>query len=245
MLSYQHAYHAGNRADIQKHSLLCSVLEILTRKERPLTYMETHAGRGVYDLTSPQAQKTGEAEEGWLSLDKTAIEKLPAKYVEAVKNLNGGGLSPLYPGSPCVAAYILRKQDQLHLMELHPQEHAALEKVFAQDDRVHIHKRDGLEGVMALSPPEPRKGIVLVDPSYELKDEYETIPAFVVKLAQKWPEACILVWVPMLRAGRHEGMVEKLKSSFPGLKIFKTEWKNPGEGLCGSIMAGVNLPFGV
>ncbi|MGB4106427.1 MAG: 23S rRNA (adenine(2030)-N(6))-methyltransferase RlmJ [Alphaproteobacteria bacterium] len=244
MLSYQHAYHAGNRADIQKHSLLCRVLEVLTRKERPLTYMETHAGRGVYDLFSAEAVKTGEAAEGWLALSEAERAALPTGYVEVIKKLNGGALSPLYPGSPILAAHMLRVQDKLRLMELHPQEYAALERRLESDERVQIHKRDGLEGVLALSPPTPRKGVVLIDPSYELKEEYETIPAFMEKLVKKWPEGCFLTWIPMLPAGRHEGMMGKLQKTFPALQVFKTEWEKQGQGLYGSIMAGINLPHG-
>ncbi len=243
MLSYQHAYHAGNRADIQKHGLLASVLEILVRKERPLSYIETHAGRGVYDLTAAEAEKTGEAAQGWLSLEKDALAKLPQGYVEAVRALNKGALKPLYPGSPLVAAHMLRPQDELHLMELHPQEHAALAGIFRSDKRVHVHKRDGLEGVLALSPPRHRRGLVLVDPSYEIKTEYESIPAFAEKLLRKWPEACLLIWAPMLKARRHEAMLTALEKIFPDLRLFKSEWG--GEGMYGSVMAGINLPYGV
>jgi 23S rRNA (adenine2030-N6)-methyltransferase len=245
MLSYQHIYHAGNRADIQKHSLLASTLEVLTRKDRALTYMETHAGRGVYDLNAAEAEKTGEAKQGWLALDKSEIEKFPGGYVSAVRDLNNGKLSPLYPGSPLVAAQILRAQDEIHLMELHPQEYSALIKTFRGDKRAHIHRRDGLEGVLALSPPVNRRGLVLVDPSYEMKDEYETIPDFAVKLLKKWPEVCVLIWCPMLPAGRHEGLIEKLRANFPDPQISTVEWGKKGEGMYGSIMAGINLPYGV
>lgn len=245
MLSYQHAYHAGNRADIQKHALLCNVLQILTRKDRPLTYMETHAGRSIYDLFSTEALKTGEAAKGWLALSEPERAELPAGYVEAIKKLNGGALSPLYPGSPFLAGHMLRPQDKLRLMELHPQEYAALERAFRGDERVQVHKRDGLEGVLALSPPTPRRGLVLIDPSYEVKEEYEAIPAFMEKLVRKWPEACVLTWIPMLPAGRHVGMVESLEKTFPTLRVFKTEWGKPGEGMYGSIMVGINLPHGV
>lgn len=243
MLSYQHAYHAGNRADIQKHGLLASVLEVLIRKDRPLSYIETHAGRGVYDLTAAEAEKTGEAAQGWLSLGEDALVKLPQGYVGAVRALNDGALKPFYPGSPFVAAHILRPQDEIHLMELHPQEHAALVRTFRSDERVHIHKRDGLEGGVAFSPPRHRRGLVLVDPSYEIKAEYESIPVFAERLVKKWPEACMLIWMPMLKARRHESMLVALERTFPGLRIFKDEWG--GGGMCGSIMAGVNLPYGV
>lgn len=246
MLSYQHAYHAGNRADIHKHSALARVLDILTRKDRPLTYMETHAGRGIYDLTSPEAQKTGEAGEGWQKLSAKDLEKLPAGYVGCVKALNGGKTGPFYPGSPGVAAYMLREQDQLFLMELHPQEYAALKKHFEEDKRVFIHKRDGLEGILALSPPQfARRGLVLIDPSYEVKEDYETIPAFVRKLVGKWPEASVLIWIPLLPAGRHDQALAALRKNFGNnLHIDKVEWGKPGEGMYGSIMVGINLPHG-
>ena len=181
---------------------------------------------------------------GWIALDKAAREKLPAGYTGAFKKLNAGKLSLLYPGSPYLAAHILREQDQLHLMELHPQEYAVMKKVFRKDPRVHVHKRDGLEGVLALAPPTPRKGLVLVDPSYEIKEEYESIPNFIFKLLHKWPEACILVWTPMLPAGRHEGLVDKLQASLQGARVFRTEWAKPGEGMFGSVMIGINLPHG-
>jgi 23S rRNA (adenine2030-N6)-methyltransferase len=245
MLSYQHAYHAGNNADLHKHALLCTVLQILTRKDRPLTYMETHAGKGVYDLFSTEALKTGEAAEGWLALSEAERAALPTGYIETVKKINGGATSPLYPGSPLLAAHILRAQDKLRLMELHPQEYAGLEKSFKDDKRIQIHKRDGLEGVLSLSPPEARRGLVLIDPSYEVKEDYEAIPAFMEKLVRKWPEACVLAWIPMLPAGRHEGMLENLKKIFPALRVFKSEWAKPGEGMYGSIMVGINLPHGV
>jgi 23S rRNA (adenine2030-N6)-methyltransferase len=249
MLSYQHAYHAGNRADIHKHGLLASVLEILARKDRPLTYMETHAGRGVYDLRSAEALKTGEAAQGWSLLDDAAIKKFPAGYVNAVRGLNDGCLQPLYPGSPAVAARILRPQDEMYLMELHPQEHTALARNFSRDKRIHIHKRDGFEGVLALSPPRRRRGLVLIDPSYEMKTEYDAVVDFVVKLTRKWPEASILIWAPMLEAGRHEAMLEKLRNFFPGLRVFKAEWMDVTgarrPGMYGSVMAGINLPHGV
>ena len=110
---------------------------------------------------------------------------------------------------------MLRPQDELHLMELHPQEHAALAGIFRSDKRVHVHKRDGLEGVLALSPPRHRRGLVLVDPSYEIKTEYESIPAFAEKLLRKWPEACLLIWAPMLKARRHEAMLTALEKNIP------------------------------
>lgn len=245
MLSYQHAYHAGNRADLQKHAFLVSVLEILIRKNRPLTYMETHAGRGVYDLHSPEAEKTGEAKQGWLALAESERQGLPQSYVKVIEDLNKGEKKNFYPGSPWIAASVLRSQDEIHLMELHPQEYEALEHVFKKDKLVHVHKRDGLEGVLALSPPKNRRGLVLIDPSYEIKDEYDSIPDFAIKLSKKWPEVCILIWIPMLPARRHEGMIQKLQSSFPNLYHAQTEWAKPGEGMYGSIMAGINLPYGL
>ncbi len=249
MLSYQHAYHAGSRADIHKHKILCQALEILTRKERPLAYFETHAGRGIYDLRAVEAEKTGEAKEGWLkfSQDNDFLAGLPQGYADAVRKLNAGeAQGPAYPGSPYIAAHLLRPQDHMHLMELHPQEYEALVQNFRNDARIHVHKRDGYEGVTALTPPRPpvpRRGLVLIDPSYEVKTEYETAAAFVYGLSQRWPEAVILLWLPVLEAGRHNDTIALLERTCPGMTVMREEWDNPGRGMRGSIMLGLNMPF--
>ncbi len=236
MLSYQHAYHAGNPADLHKHIVLAELLALLTRKARPITYMETHAGRGLYDLTAPEAVKTGEAAEG---IAKLSLPDGP--YASTLASVRASHGADAYPGSPLIARTLLRETDQLHLMELHSQEFAALKGALAAPN-VAIHNRDGREGVLAISPPKPRKGLVLVDPSYEVKTEYADTAAFAMKLVAKWPEASILIWYPILRAGRHVELIEGLKLKFHQDEV-QFQLKD-GKGMRGSGLILINAPFG-
>ena len=184
MLSYQHAYHAGGPADLHKHIVLAELLAQLTRKPRGITYAETHAGRGLYDLAAPEALKTGEAAAGIARLAPDPATPF-GRALAAVRAAHG---PTAYPGSPLLARSLLRAQDRLLLAELHPAEHAALRATLAGPG-VAIHRRDGFEALLALAPPTPRRGLVLVDPSYELKSDFEATAAFVRRLIAKWPEA--------------------------------------------------------
>lgn len=237
MLSYQHAYHAGGPADVHKHIALARILRALTAKPRGLTYMETHSGRGLYNLNSVESLKTGEAAEG-IAIADLGDEPF-AETLSLVRDLNGPNA---YPGSPWLAASMLREQDSMHLMELHPAEHAGLCEVLPGAD---IHRRDGYEGVTALSPPDPRAGLLLVDPSYEVKTEYAQAGAFVRNLMRtKWPEACALVWYPILRAGRHAELLAEMAPLSPVVHEIRFDLKG-GTGMLGSGLAAVNLPRGV
>ncbi len=236
MLSYQHSYHAGNPADLHKHLVLAGLLGLLTRKARGISYMETHAGRGLYDLDAAEALKTAEAAEGIKAL--TLPDCPLADVLETTRARHGVSA---YPGSPLIAQTLLRDQDRLHLMELHPAEFGALRRAL-RNETTAVHKRDGYEGVLSLSPPKPRKGLVLVDPSYEVKTEYEQVAAFTHKLMAKWPEATVMIWYPVLPAGRHEDLIAALK-----LNIIRHEVSfnlKDGEGMTGSGLALVNAPYG-
>ncbi len=236
MLSYQHAYHAGNPADLHKHLVLAELLALLTRKARGISYMETHAGRGRYDLSAPESLKTGEAAEGIEALTlpecplATALQTTRARFGESA-----------YPGSPLIAQTLLREQDRLHLMELHPAEFGALRRAL-RSETTAVHHRDGYEGVLSLSPPKPRKGLVLIDPSYEVKTEYEQVAEFTHKLMAKWPEATVMIWYPILPAGRHEALISGLKLEFMRHEVSFT--LKDGEGMTGSGLVLVNAPYG-
>jgi 23S rRNA (adenine2030-N6)-methyltransferase len=236
MLSYQHAYHAGGPADLHKHLVLAELLTLLTRKARGISYLETHAGRGLYDLSAPESQKTGEAAEGIEALE---LPECPLQTALQSTRQRFGGFA--YAGAPLIAQTLLREQDRLHLMELHPTEFGALRKAL-RNDTTAVHKRDGYEGVLSLSPPKPRKGLVLVDPSYEIKTEYEQVADFTHKLMAKWPEATVMIWYPILPAAQHEELIAGLKLKFLRHEV-SFDLKN-GEGMTGSGLVLVNAPYG-
>jgi 23S rRNA (adenine2030-N6)-methyltransferase len=238
MLSYQHAYHAGGPADLHKHIVLAELLARMTRKRRPLTYAETHAGRGLYDLASPEARKTGEAAEGIARIAPDPATPFGA----ALARVRARHAASAYPGSPLLARELLRPGDRLILMELHPAEHAALRRAIAGED-VSIHRRDGYEGLLALAPPAPRRGLVMVDPSYEVKTEYAEAGAFVRRLLARWPEAAVLVWYPLLPAGRQAELLAAL-APLPVLRHEVGFALKRGTGMTGSGMLLVNAPHG-
>lgn len=245
MLSYQHIYHAGNAADIHKHRALAEILDRMTARGRPVSYFETHAGRALYDLESTEALKTGEAARGWLKIagDARTLADLPESYVSAVRGVNDGALGPNYPGSPLLAASILRAQDRLHLFELHPKEHAALSESVLSDRRISVYRADGYEGVLSLVPPPRNAGLVLVDPSYEVKSEYGQAAEFAAELFARWRDATLLIWYPLLPAGRHEHLLSALRKHFGDgdLTTSETCWSDPssGRGMYGSGLARV------
>jgi 23S rRNA (adenine2030-N6)-methyltransferase len=238
VLSYQHAYHAGGPADLHKHIVLADLLARLTAKPRGISYVETHAGRGLYDLAAPEALKTGEAAQG---IGRVAPDPATpfGRALAAVRSEAGASA---YPGSPLVARKLLRPQDRLVLMELHPAEHAALAATLSGPG-VAIHRRDGFEGVLALAPFSLRRGLVLVDPSYEVKTEYGATAAFVRRLVARWPEAAVLVWYPVLPAARHRDLLAAL-APLP-VAVDEVAFDPPPErGMTGSGLALVNAPYG-
>src|SRR3989338_8214892 len=245
MLSYQHSYHAGSLADVHKHAILSVLLAKLVEKNKPLTYIETHAGRGIYDLASNEAKKTGEAKEGilkLLELSTTFSDTHPYWHVIRLVQSHYG--KNCYPGSPLLAKNLLRTGDQIHLMELHPQEYLALKKNL-HSENIHIHKRDGYEGVLALSPPKNRRGLVFIDPSYEIKSEYKEVATFVLSLRKKWAEAIILIWYPILDTKNHIAMCNILKNSslskfWQQEIIFSSHQKNKMQG---SGLICIHLPY--
>lgn len=244
MLSYQHLYHAGNLADVQKHALLAWMLNYLTQKDKPLSYIETHAGRGLYDLGADEAARTGEAAAGIARAENLFPKDHP--YLRILSDTRGLFGPMAYPGSPMVAALSLREDDHLHLAELHPREHAALAENFADWD-ADIQKRDGFEMAMSLTPPTPRRGLLLVDPSYEVKEDYEAIPGFLAKVARKWNVGILVLWYPILTSGAHGAMVRAIRDGHE--RVFHHEVRFPaireGHRMVGSGLLVINPPFGI
>ena len=242
MLSYQHAFHAGNLADLHKHGLLAFALDYLTRKDKPVSYIETHAGRGLYDLGSAEALKTGEAAQGIEAHENWFGADHPLTRVR--KDVAQARGARFYPGSPAIAAGILRETDSLHLAELHPQENAALNSYFGR--RAKIHKQDGFELAHALTPPTPRRGLMLIDPSYEVKADYAAIPGHIRKIHKAWNVGVILLWYPILTNGAQASMVGALKEIDGGI-VHEVAFPpaRPGHGMIGSGMFVLNAPYGL
>lgn len=244
MLSYQHSYHAGNAADVHKHALLAFVLDYLVQKEKPLSYIETHAGRGVYDLGDAAALKTGEAAVGIGRLEAGFAPAHPYRRRLAETRVSQG--AGRYPGSPMIAALTLRDGDTLHLAELHPQEHAVLEAAL-RPWGAHVRRQDGIAMALAVCPPTPRRGLLLADPSYEVKDEYQALPKAFQAIQRKWNVGILMLWYPILPSGAHLPMLRDLGRAFPdGLQHEVTfPPAQAGHRMTGSGMFVVNPPFGL
>jgi 23S rRNA (adenine2030-N6)-methyltransferase len=244
MLSYQHHFHAGNLADVQKHALLAWTLAYLTQKDKPLTYIETHAGRGLYDLQSDHAQKTGEAAQGIARAEALFAKDHP--YRQRLGEIRARFGPSAYPGSPMIAALSLRDGDTLHLAELHPTEVQALRQTLGPW-RAHIYARDGFELAMAICPPTPRRGLMLIDPSYEVKADYDAIPKHIAQIARKWNVGIIALWYPLLINGAHGPMLAQLAQAFPD--ALRCELPFPpvraGHKMTGTGMFIINPPYGL
>ncbi|RJL18322.1 23S rRNA (adenine(2030)-N(6))-methyltransferase RlmJ [Paracoccus siganidrum] len=244
MLSYQHAYHAGNLADLHKHALLAAALDYLTGKQKPLSYLETHAGRGLYHLRGAEARKTGEAEAGILRAE--AESWLPAGHplLRALAAVRAAHGPDAYPGSPLVAAHFLRPGDSAHLAELHPAEHTALTRnaPFAT-----IHHQDGFAMAQAVCPPQPRRGMLLIDPSFEVKADYAALPRFVGQIARKWNVGVIALWYPVLTDARHRPMIGALQDAHPEALLSEVAFPpaRAGHSMTGSGMFVLNPPWGL
>lgn len=243
MLSYQHAYHAGNLADIHKHDFLARVLATMVKKDKPLTYIETHSGRGFYDLSSAEAEKTGEAKAGILQANHAELSSAYKNVISASQTRHG---AHAYPGSPMIAKTILRDCDKIHLCELHPQEFKFLDKSMTPDKRVTLYHAGGLKQALKLCPPTPRRGVLVIDPSYEIKTEYDALPDFIARIHNQWNVGVIILWYPILPSGAHESMIAKLEQmDFPKSHkdevMFDTGLNN--HRLKGSGLFIINMPW--
>lgn len=242
MLSYQHMYHAGNLADVHKHALLALTLDYMVQKDKPLSYIESHAGRGLYRLDSDEALKTGEAEQGVGRLASVFPADHP--YSRRLAEVRARFGAAAYPGSPLIAALSLRETDTMHLAELHPRENAALRDVMLPWG-AHVRAEDGLSMALTLAPPTPRRGLLLIDPSYEVKDDYETVPKRIAAIHRKWNVGTILLWYPILGSGAHDPMLASLKAALPGGEVHEVMFPPAKDGhrMIGSGLFAVNAPY--
>ena len=248
MLSYLHEFHAGNHADVLKHVALLSLLSRLKANDKPLRYIETHAGAGGYELRSAAALKNREFE-GGIGRVWNAAEAPPAveRWLELVRRYNGGAAKlSRYPGSPWLARELLGDGDSVFLFELHPAEHRMLERKLGIDRRVHILREDGLEGCIGLVPPPERRGAVFVDPSYEVADEPAKVLDAVAKLHRRFATGVYAAWYPVIErrwVQRFERTVRDTGIAHIDLYELDVERDGGGRGLTGSGMLVVNPPW--
>ena len=245
MLSYQHVYHAGNPADVHKHVALVTLLRHLRQKQKPFCFVDAHAGRGLYDLEGAEARKTGEAESGVLRLHPADGAPEPVRdYLAILAAHNPQGTMRFYPGSGAIAQAMLREDDRAILLELHPQEAAALRQFIRPDSRLSLHVRDCYEALPALLPPPIRRGLVLIDPSYEMKDEYERIAGLLGRALRRWANGIYMLWYPVLPEARHRLLLRQVESlAAPGTLVSEYAFSASAAGLQGSGLVIVNTPW--
>jgi 23S rRNA (adenine2030-N6)-methyltransferase len=246
-LNYQHIYHAGNFADIAKHVGLLYCLEALKRKESAFFVMDSHSGRGVYDLQAPEARKSAEAERGIQRLIEKGLGDAALRdYFNAIRARRGKRLAR-YPGSPALIAAALRVQDRALFVELLPAEARAAAREVESLGRIRTEIGDGYAALKAFLPPEERRGLVLIDPPYESLDELKTMLRALAEAYLRWPTGIYLIWYP-IRSAAQRSMVHQ---RFEALKVPKILYADlaihpddAGVGLAGSGLMMINPPFG-
>lgn len=246
MLSYQHGYHAGNFADVIKHNILVRLLVYLTQKDKPLFYLDTHSGKGLYNLQDRQAQKTAEYQKGIQLLwdSKAALSPVFNPYITILDSLNHQEITS-YPGSPYIAMQLLRQQDRAYFCELHPGEFKALEKLPHFNKRVHTACIDGIHAMKALLPPPEKRALIFLDPSYELKEEYKTIPKALKDTVSKFTTGVYCLWYPIIDRWTTDQLLNRLKliSDKATLKIEFNYGDNIAQGMTGCGLWLLNPPY--
>ena len=249
MLSYRHAFHAGNHADVLKHYVLRLVLEYTKQKDKPFWYIDTHAGAGMYSLTQGYATQNAEFEQGIAKL--LAVPNLPAPladFVAQIKSHNTSDTLKLYPGSPMVAYDLLRADDKMRLFELHPSDCKLLIENFSgQGKQVKIDLQNGFAGIKAYLPPPPRRAVVLIDPPYEDKQDYQHVVSMIKDSLSRFANGTYIIWYPLLQRPEPADMIADL------MRLNITNWlhvtlsvqapSDEGFGMFGSGLFIINPPW--
>lgn len=260
MLAYRHAFHAGNHADVLKHTVLALVLRYMNQKDKPYRLVDTHAGAGGYSLEGRYAQKKGEYEEGiarlW-NLDESQREAMPAAvadYLALVRQFNPGGDQakgqvPLeqYPGSPAMARVLLRPQDQMRLFELHPTDFRILESYMAEQRGAEVKQLDGFDALKGQVPPSSRRAVVLMDPSYEGHKDYGRVVASLRAALERFAEGVYMVWYPQVQKLEAAQLPKRLEALAPKgwlhARLTVQQPDSQGFGLAGSGVFILNPPY--
>ena len=249
-MNYRHIYHAGNFADVLKHLVVARIVEHLKKKDKAFRVIDTHAGIGLYDLTSDEAQKTGE----WLGgIGRIADADLSAEVgeilqplIQVVAGLNPEGGVSLYPGSPFLVRALLRKQDRLTAIELHPSDAQTLKERFAGDFQVRVIELDGWLAPGAQLPPKEKRGLVLIDPPFEKEGEFDRLVKALVTAHGRWPGGTYALWYPVKDRRAVETFRNSLKETgIPRILDFRLAVRTPSPEprLDGTGMIVVNPPF--
>jgi 23S rRNA (adenine2030-N6)-methyltransferase len=254
MLAYRHAFHAGNHADVLKHLVLCQVLVHMAEKEKPFTLVDTHAGAGGYSLEGRYAQKTHESDSGITRLwGRDELPPALAHYVSLVREFNGGGDAlAQYPGSPAFAHMLMRPTDPLHCYELHPTEERILKAYLSSRRNSKVVMADGFAALPHELPPPSRRGVVLIDPPYEIKTDYARVVAAVREALSKFATGVILVWLPQVAVVEARELPRRLRNAAAaapkGMLQATLTVAVPGEkgyGMTGSSVVVINPPHGL
>jgi 23S rRNA (adenine2030-N6)-methyltransferase len=250
MLSYRHAFHAGNHADILKHYTFSLVLDYFNQKDKPYCVIDTHAGTGMYSLNNDFSQKNLEFESGVSHL--YSAQNLPytiTKFVDIVRSFNQNKELSLYPGSPKIAEYFLRAKDQLRLFELHPSDYQVLLDNFnhGKNKQTKIEKKDGFVGLRACLPPATKRGVVIMDPPYEDKQDYQHVVNAIQDSLKRFHTGTYIVWYPLLQKPEPQQMINALRA------LQENNWLNvtlkvatpseDGFGMFGSGLYIINPPW--
>ncbi|MBQ4811983.1 23S rRNA (adenine(2030)-N(6))-methyltransferase RlmJ [Pseudoalteromonas luteoviolacea] len=246
MLSYRHSFHAGNPADVIKHLVLAEVLSYMTRKDKPFDYIDTHSGAGLFELASNDAQKTQEFADGIGKLmNYSGSNDAILRYVDMVRGFNKDKLA-FYPGSPKVAEQYLRKQDKGWFFELHPQDLPLLQKNTEHKRSLRVKGEDGFKGLIGLVPPLSRRAVVLMDPPYEIKTDYQKAVNTIVKAHKSFTSGTYMIWYPVVDRARIDQMEEALVASgIRNIQLFElaTSADTEERGMTASGMIVINPPY--
>ncbi|OCG00261.1 23S rRNA (adenine(2030)-N(6))-methyltransferase RlmJ [Gilliamella sp. wkB112] len=247
MLSYRHSYHAGNHADVLKHIVLTLCIEALKEKEKAFLYLDTHSGAGRYLLQGEHAEKTGEYLSGVnLIWQQPNMPDLLNTYISILKRYNPHETLKYYPGSPLIAKQLLREQDQLNLTELHPADYSLLRQEFIKDKRTRVLREDGFIQLKSKLPPKSRRGIILIDPSYEIKNDYHQIPTSLLEAYKRFATGVYLIWYPVVSRSQTQRMIEGIVNlGIKRISQFELSIKpdNNQKGMTSSGMIVVNPPW--
>lgn len=249
-MNYRHAFHAGNFGDVLKHIVVARILRYLQKKPGAIRVIDTHAGVGLYDLSSDEAVRTGEAERGVAKVlgaePPEAVAELIAPWREAVAAENPDGGLLAYPGSPRLVRQLMRPQDRLTAVELHPLDAEALKALFAGDIQVRVVSLDGWLALGAFVPAKERRGLVLVDPAYEVPGELDRLGAGLAEAWRKWPTGIYCGWFPIKAGDEGEAIDRRLAAAGIDKRLvveLMVRPPDPDGPMAGCGLAVINPPF--